>query len=151
MARIHYRLTISQSCTRLVHEIVYTKLVMDTDMNTDTDTDMDTEKRKLNKSRLFADDFSSNPSRSISSDHEVCFDCPNSMAPEQWSPGTHGPLSEATDVWGFACTLLEVLTGAVPVTDRNGYLRVTYSERLYFLTALISGSTGCVLFIYWRC
>ncbi|KAK9000897.1 hypothetical protein V6N11_081378 [Hibiscus sabdariffa] len=39
---------------------------------------------------------------------------PNYMAPEQWLPEIRGPLSFETDSWGFACSIVEMLTGVVP-------------------------------------
>lgn len=39
---------------------------------------------------------------------------PNYMAPEQWEPGTRGPISYETDSWGFACSIVEMLTGTQP-------------------------------------
>lgn len=39
---------------------------------------------------------------------------PNYMAPEQWEPGTRGPISFETDSWGFACSIVEMLTGTQP-------------------------------------
>lgn len=39
---------------------------------------------------------------------------PNYMAPEQWEPGTRGPISSETDSWGFACSIVEMLTGTQP-------------------------------------
>ncbi|GMI83864.1 Kinase of the Outer Chloroplast membrane 1 [Hibiscus trionum] len=39
---------------------------------------------------------------------------PNYMAPEQWRPEIRGPLSFETDSWGFACSIVEMLTGVVP-------------------------------------
>lgn len=39
---------------------------------------------------------------------------PNYMAPEQWQPEIRGPISFETDLWGFACSIVEMLTGIVP-------------------------------------
>ncbi|KAE8687801.1 hypothetical protein F3Y22_tig00111008pilonHSYRG00208 [Hibiscus syriacus] len=39
---------------------------------------------------------------------------PNYMAPEQWRPEIRGPLSFETDSWGFACSIVQMLTGVVP-------------------------------------
>lgn len=39
---------------------------------------------------------------------------PNYMAPEQWQPGVRGPISYETDSWGFACSIIEMLTGTPP-------------------------------------
>ncbi|XWS70442.1 hypothetical protein CRYUN_Cryun03dG0048600 [Craigia yunnanensis] len=39
---------------------------------------------------------------------------PNYMAPEQWQPEIRGPISFETDSWGFACSIVEMLTGIVP-------------------------------------
>ncbi|KAL5850276.1 hypothetical protein ACOSQ3_008326 [Xanthoceras sorbifolium] len=36
---------------------------------------------------------------------------PNYMAPEQWQPEVRGPISFETDSWGFACSIVEMLTG----------------------------------------
>lgn len=39
---------------------------------------------------------------------------PNYMAPEQWQPEVRGPISFETDSWGFACSIVEMLTGVQP-------------------------------------
>lgn len=39
---------------------------------------------------------------------------PNYMAPEQWQPELRGPLTVETDSWGFACSIIEMLTGVQP-------------------------------------
>lgn len=39
---------------------------------------------------------------------------PNYMAPEQWQPEIRGPISFETDSWGFACSIVEMLTGLPP-------------------------------------
>ncbi|CAN6220672.1 unnamed protein product [Urochloa humidicola] len=39
---------------------------------------------------------------------------PNYMAPEQWEPNIRGPISHETDSWGFACSILEMLSGIQP-------------------------------------
>lgn len=39
---------------------------------------------------------------------------PNYMAPEQWQPEVRGPISYETDSWGFACCMIEMLTGVQP-------------------------------------
>jgi serine/threonine protein kinase len=39
---------------------------------------------------------------------------PNYMAPEQWQPAIRGPISYETDSWGFACSILEMLSGIQP-------------------------------------
>ena len=39
---------------------------------------------------------------------------PNYMAPEQWQPNIRGPISYETDSWGFACSILEMLSGIQP-------------------------------------
>lgn len=44
---------------------------------------------------------------------------PNYMAPEQWQPGVRGPISYETDSWGFACSMIEMLTGAPPWLGRS--------------------------------
>ncbi|XWS11784.1 hypothetical protein CRYUN_Cryun37aG0030300 [Craigia yunnanensis] len=38
----------------------------------------------------------------------------NYMAPEQWDPEVRGPLSLETDIWGFGCSMVEMLTGVQP-------------------------------------
>ncbi|KAK1382866.1 E3 ubiquitin-protein ligase KEG [Heracleum sosnowskyi] len=49
-----------------------------------------------------------------SSDMTYRLGTPNYMAPEQWEPETRGPLSYETDSWGFACSIVEMLTGTLP-------------------------------------
>lgn len=44
---------------------------------------------------------------------------PNYMAPEQWQPEVRGPISCETDSWGFACSILEMLTGVQPWCGRS--------------------------------
>ncbi|KAI4337308.1 hypothetical protein L6164_015741 [Bauhinia variegata] len=44
---------------------------------------------------------------------------PNYMAPEQWEPELRGPISFETDSWGFACTIVEMLTGNQPWYGRS--------------------------------
>ncbi|KAK6148994.1 hypothetical protein DH2020_016519 [Rehmannia glutinosa] len=44
---------------------------------------------------------------------------PNYMAPEQWEPGVRGPISYETDSWGFACSVIEMLTGNPPWFGRS--------------------------------
>lgn len=39
---------------------------------------------------------------------------PNYMAPEQWQPSIRGPISYETDSWGFAWSILEMLSGIQP-------------------------------------
>lgn len=39
---------------------------------------------------------------------------PNYMAPEQWEPEVRGPVSFETDSWGFACSILEMVSGVQP-------------------------------------
>ncbi|KAK1300930.1 E3 ubiquitin-protein ligase KEG [Acorus calamus] len=39
---------------------------------------------------------------------------PNFMAPEQWQPDMRGPVSFETDSWGFACSIVEMLSGVQP-------------------------------------
>ncbi|KAL5729647.1 Protein KINASE OF THE OUTER CHLOROPLAST MEMBRANE 1 [Ranunculus cassubicifolius] len=39
---------------------------------------------------------------------------PNYMAPEQWEPDVRGPISFETDSWGFACSILEMVSGVQP-------------------------------------
>ncbi|XVE71196.1 hypothetical protein DITRI_Ditri10aG0131400 [Diplodiscus trichospermus] len=49
-----------------------------------------------------------------SSDMAQRLGTPNYMAPEQWQPEIRGPISFETDSWGFACSIVEMLTGIVP-------------------------------------
>lgn len=49
-----------------------------------------------------------------SSDMTCRLGTPNYMAPEQWEPETRGPISYETDSWGFACSIVEMLTGTLP-------------------------------------
>lgn len=44
---------------------------------------------------------------------------PNYMAPEQWQPAVRGPISYETDSWGFACSMIEMLTGTPPWFGRS--------------------------------
>ncbi|OMO61666.1 hypothetical protein CCACVL1_23343 [Corchorus capsularis] len=44
---------------------------------------------------------------------------PNYMAPEQWQPEIRGPISFETDSWGFACSILEMLTGITPWNGKS--------------------------------
>ncbi|CAN0877560.1 E3 ubiquitin-protein ligase KEG [Linum grandiflorum] len=44
---------------------------------------------------------------------------PNYMAPEQWQPEVRGPLSLEADVWGFGCSVVEMLTGVQPWCGRS--------------------------------
>lgn len=44
---------------------------------------------------------------------------PNYMAPEQWQPEVRGPISFETDSWGFACSIIEMLTGVQPWCGRS--------------------------------
>ncbi|CAM6128845.1 unnamed protein product [Calypogeia fissa] len=39
---------------------------------------------------------------------------PNYMAPEQWGPSLRGPISSETDAWGFAASMVEMVTGSKP-------------------------------------
>ena len=39
---------------------------------------------------------------------------PSYMAPEAWDPKAMGGMSTGTDIWGFACTIIELLTGTAP-------------------------------------
>ncbi|KAL1166762.1 hypothetical protein V6Z11_A06G218400 [Gossypium hirsutum] len=48
------------------------------------------------------------------SDMALRLGTPNYMAPEQWDPEVRGPLSLETDVWGFGCSVVEMLTGVQP-------------------------------------
>ncbi|KAJ4849994.1 hypothetical protein Tsubulata_016228 [Turnera subulata] len=43
----------------------------------------------------------------------------NYMAPEQWQPEWRGPISFETDSWGFACSIVEMLTGSQPWSGRS--------------------------------
>ncbi|KDP33580.1 hypothetical protein JCGZ_07151 [Jatropha curcas] len=54
-----------------------------------------------------------------SSDMSLRLGTPNYMAPEQWQPEVRGPLSLETDSWGFACSILEMLTGIQPWRGRG--------------------------------
>lgn len=49
-------------------------------------------------------------------DPDICFrlGTPNYMAPEQWEPEVRGPIADETDSWGFACSIVEMLTGVHP-------------------------------------
>ncbi|KAL3497348.1 hypothetical protein ACH5RR_040080 [Cinchona calisaya] len=44
---------------------------------------------------------------------------PNYMAPEQWQPEVRGPMSFETDSWGFACSIVEMLTGVQPWSGKS--------------------------------
>ncbi|KAL3699007.1 hypothetical protein R1sor_017029 [Riccia sorocarpa] len=44
---------------------------------------------------------------------------PNYMAPEQWDPALRGPLSFETDAWGFACSMVEMISGVKPWANRT--------------------------------
>lgn len=44
---------------------------------------------------------------------------PNYMAPEQWHPEVRGPISFETDSWGFACSIIEMLTGLPPWSGKS--------------------------------
>ena len=39
---------------------------------------------------------------------------PSYMAPEAWDPKAMGGMSTGTDIWSFACTIIELLTGTAP-------------------------------------
>ncbi|EEF46948.1 E3 ubiquitin-protein ligase KEG isoform X2 [Ricinus communis] len=54
-----------------------------------------------------------------SSDMSYMLGTPNYMAPEQWQPEVRGPLSAETDSWGFACGVVEMLTGIQPWSGRS--------------------------------
>ncbi|CAI9092687.1 OLC1v1028002C5 [Oldenlandia corymbosa var. corymbosa] len=41
------------------------------------------------------------------------------MAPEQWQPEVRGPVSFETDSWGFACSIVEMLTGVHPWSGKS--------------------------------
>nr|DAD44964.1 TPA_asm: hypothetical protein HUJ06_003194 [Nelumbo nucifera] len=49
-----------------------------------------------------------------SSDIALRLGTPNYMAPEQWEPEIRGPISFETDSWGFACSIVEMLSGVQP-------------------------------------
>ncbi|KAF2303816.1 hypothetical protein GH714_023582 [Hevea brasiliensis] len=49
-----------------------------------------------------------------SSDVSSRLGTPSYMAPEQWQPEVRGPVSLETDSWGFACSIVEMLTGVQP-------------------------------------
>ncbi|KAE8724286.1 Kinase superfamily protein isoform 2 [Hibiscus syriacus] len=55
------------------------------------------------------------------SDSDIYFrlGTPNYMAPEQWDPEVRGPLSLETDVWGFGCSIVEMLTGVQPWFEKS--------------------------------
>lgn len=44
---------------------------------------------------------------------------PNYMAPEQWQPEVRGPVTFETDSWGFACCIVEMLTGIQPWNGKS--------------------------------
>ncbi|KAJ0091536.1 hypothetical protein Patl1_12482 [Pistacia atlantica] len=46
---------------------------------------------------------------------------PNYMAPEQWQPEVRGPISFETDSWGFACSIVEMLTGVQPWCGKSAH------------------------------
>lgn len=48
------------------------------------------------------------------SERAVWLGTPNYMAPEQWVANMRGPISFETDCWGFACSMVELLTGERP-------------------------------------
>lgn len=50
----------------------------------------------------------------LSSDVAIRLGTPNYMAPEQWQPEIRGPISFETDSWGFACSIVEMLSGIQP-------------------------------------
>ncbi|KAF2287236.1 hypothetical protein GH714_039407 [Hevea brasiliensis] len=54
-----------------------------------------------------------------SSDASRRLGTPNYMAPEQWQPEVRGPVSLETDSWGFACSIMEMLTGVQPWCGRG--------------------------------
>ncbi|KAJ0030747.1 hypothetical protein Pint_12416 [Pistacia integerrima] len=43
------------------------------------------------------------------------------MAPEQWRPEVRGPISFETDSWGFACSIVEMLTGVQPWCGKSAH------------------------------
>ncbi|KAJ0091538.1 hypothetical protein Patl1_12480 [Pistacia atlantica] len=46
---------------------------------------------------------------------------PNYMAPEQWQPEVRVPISFETDSWGFACSIVEMLTGVQPWCGKSAH------------------------------
>lgn len=44
---------------------------------------------------------------------------PNYMAPEQWQPEVRGPVTFEADSWGFACSIVEMLTGVQPWSGKS--------------------------------
>ncbi|KAG0556214.1 hypothetical protein KC19_11G035500 [Ceratodon purpureus] len=48
------------------------------------------------------------------SERAVLLGSPNYMAPEQWGANVRGPISFESDCWGFACSMIELLTGERP-------------------------------------
>lgn len=48
------------------------------------------------------------------SERAVWLGTPNYMAPEQWGANVRGPISYETDCWGFASSIIELLTGEKP-------------------------------------
>ncbi|KAJ0031622.1 hypothetical protein Pint_12420 [Pistacia integerrima] len=46
---------------------------------------------------------------------------PNYKAPEQWRPEVRGPISFETDSWGFACSIVEMLTGVQPWCGKSAH------------------------------
>jgi serine/threonine protein kinase len=52
-------------------------------------------------------------------------------APEQWLPRRYGPIGTWTDVWGFALSLLEVLSGRAPFEgDPEAAMKARLDERV---------------------
>lgn len=53
------------------------------------------------------------------SDFALRLGTPNYMAPEQWEPEVRGPITFETDMWGFGCSIVEMLTGVRPWFGRS--------------------------------
>lgn len=53
------------------------------------------------------------------SDFALRLGTPNYMAPEQWEPKVRGPITFETDMWGFGCSIVEMLTGVQPWFGRS--------------------------------
>lgn len=67
------------------------------------------------------------------STHGNVFDAftPGYAAPEQWSPKRFGQTGPWTDVWGFALSMVEVLTGKPPIDaeDATGMMGMAVDEK----------------------
>lgn len=53
------------------------------------------------------------------SDFALRLGTPNYMAPEQWEPEVRGPITFETDMWGFGCSIVEMLSGVQPWFGRS--------------------------------